>query len=122
MIFILSGDARALEWFLIAGEHPAGEVAEIGEQAQASQPLGKVAGLPGVGVVASAHRPRRGVRHERLAQAGDRGHSLEGRGFVRIDCRARGEWFGVGQWWWLRVVDMAAGGYPGGTAVGVVGD
>jgi hypothetical protein len=37
----------------VTGEYPAGEIAEVDEQAQAGQPLGKVAGLSGVGVVAS---------------------------------------------------------------------
>ncbi len=31
-------------------------------------------------------------------------------------------WFGVGQGWWLGVVDMPGGGGPGGAAVGVLGD
>jgi hypothetical protein len=35
-------------WFLVAGEHPAGEVAQVDEQAQAGQSLGKVADLPGM--------------------------------------------------------------------------
>ena len=46
----------------------------------------------------------------------------EGWGFVRVGCRVRGEWFGIGQWWGLGVVDVSGGGGPGGAAVGMVGD
>lgn len=47
----------------------------------------------------------------------------EGRGLVWIGCRAQSsEWFGVGQRWWLRVIQMPAGCGPGDAAVGVVGD
>jgi hypothetical protein len=40
----------------------------------------------------------------------------------RIERRRRGERLGVGQRWWLRVVEVSTGGGPGGAAVGVLGD
>lgn len=46
----------------------------------------------------------------------------EGCWLVWIVCRVGGEWFGVGERWWLGVVLVPAGRSPGGAAVGVVGD